>query len=101
MSRAMKPGTYRVGVEAVAICTKYGLAPKDLIPVLEREVSQQRARAERAEGLKEMIRGIVLVEGVNLSQGTKEFFRDLFEAVLNEMASQKAMIMAKEELKEK
>ena len=97
----MKPGTYRVGAEAIAVCMRYGLAPKDLIPILEREVSQQRARAERSEGLKEMIRGIVMIEGVNLSPGTKEFFRDLFEAVLKEMASQKALIMAKEEMKEK
>ena len=89
----MKPGTYRVGADAIAVCMKYGMAPKDIIPVLEREVSQQRARAERAEGLKEMIRGIVMIEGVNLSPGTKEFFRDLFEAVLKEIASQKVPVV--------
>lgn len=101
MAVKMRPGTYRVGENAVTVCNRYGLPPKEIIPWLAKEMEYAKKRAADAENLKEMIRSIVMIEGVNLTVAQKGFFRDLFEAVLKEMASQKAMMTAKEEMKEK
>jgi hypothetical protein len=86
----MKPGTYRIGPEAAAICEQYGLPPRELIPWLEANFQHAHKRAMEAEELKEVVRGIVTIEGVNLSKEQKEFFRDLFAGLLKAIQEMKA-----------
>jgi ketopantoate hydroxymethyltransferase len=85
MAKEMNPGTYRIGEDAILVCRHYGLPPKEVIPWLAKEMEYAKKRAAGAEDLKEMIRSIVVIEGVNLSVAQKGFFKDLFAAVLEEL----------------
>jgi hypothetical protein len=85
----LKPGTYRMGEEAISVCERYGLPPRELIPWLAGEMENAKRRAEAAEALKDAVRGIVKVEGVKLDEQTLTGLMGVLNEMLKELRGMK------------
>jgi len=81
----LPPRAYHINQGAIDICNGLGMQPADAIVWLNGELGRKMENRDLQQSLEDAFRKVSQAEGVMLHARQKEFFKELFAAVLEEL----------------